>query len=177
MPNGLTSGLRVFTKVPANNNENDYVEIHARFLVFQVFCLKDHHIQVLLRLDNTIAVSYIIKWGLQIYCMQWKAKTIWQWWSNRSISITAPYLLGVENLIADKKSREFRDHLEWMLNESIFRQKCEKFGETDIHLFASRLNAQIYCFVSRKLDPGAHACDVFSIHWYPFLLCFFAILP
>ena len=39
------------------------------------------------------------------------------------------------------------------------------FGQPDIDLFASRLNAQIMTYVSWKPDPKASFIDAFSIKW------------
>lgn len=94
------------------------------------------------------------------------AKTIWSWCIQRNIWITASYLPGCENHIADKKSREFNDQLEWMVDTTIFKQICKTFGKPSLDLFASRLNAQVERYVSWKPDPSAEAVDAFTIDWH-----------
>ena len=39
-------------------------------------------------------------------------------------------------------------------------------------LFVSRLNAQVSCYASWRLDPGTTHIDVFSITWETIFLCF-----
>ena len=93
------------------------------------------------------------------------ANTIWLWCIQRNIWISATYLPGELNTVADTRSRKFNDNIEWMLNPQIFTKITAKFGKPDIDLFASRLNHQVPTYVSWEPDPGAMAMDAFSLDW------------
>ena len=93
------------------------------------------------------------------------SKEIWQWCCERNIWITATYLEGSLNCIADYCSRNFNDQTEWQLNPSVFQKRSKFFGKPCIDLFASRLNAQLSRFVSWLPDPDAEAIDAFTLVW------------
>ena len=154
--------------IRAQNNEINYLEMLASFLALQAFCNNEKEMSILLRLDNTTAVAYLNNMGgtNSIACNQ-MAKTIWEWCRTRNIWIEASYLPGSINVIADKRSREFNDHLEYQLHPNHFQAICKQFGKPDIDLFASRLNTQLPRYVSWKPDPGAESIDAFTVHWSP----------
>ena len=62
---------------------------------------------------------------------------------------------GKSNILADKASRQFHDNTEWILRQDLFLSITQLWGKPDVDLFASRLNAQLPCYVSWKPDPGA----------------------
>ena len=62
-----------------------------------------------------------------------------------------------------------------MLNRQVFSELCEIFGTPDIDLFASRLNAQLYRYISWKPDPGSESVDAFLVDWQPYF--FYACPP
>ena len=104
------------------------------------------------------------------------AKELWAWCITRSIWVTVAHLPGVQNTIADRKSRVFDDSTEWMLNRDIFENLCHCLNfDPALDLFASRLNAQVKRYVSWKPDPEAEAVDAFSLYWGE--LSFYAFPP
>ena len=151
----------------AANNEINYLELLAAFLALKSFCKECRNIHVKISLDNTTAVAYISHMGgvKSVACNR-LAKELWTWCIARSIWLTATHLPGVQNVIADRKSRVFEDETEWMLDKNIFSASCDfmKF-DPDIDLFASRLNTQLKRYISWKPDPGAEAVDALSIYW------------
>ena len=73
---------------------------------------------------------------------------------------------GVENIEADRASREFKDDVEWTLNQSVFDKLCQKFQILpDIDLFASRLNNKVPEYSAWQPDPGAKYVDAFTAFW------------
>ena len=78
------------------------------------------------------------------------AFNIWSWAVKKYIWISVSQVPGVENNIADLKSRYFYDNKEWSLNPYMFEKVCEKFGKPEIDLFATRLNAKCELYVSFK---------------------------
>ena len=128
-----------------------------------------------MNIDNTTAVAYIAHMGgsKSVACNE-LAKQLWTWCISRQIWVSVAHLRGVENVVADRKSRVFHDETEWMLNREIFHTLCTEYVPS-IDLFASRLNAQLPRYVSWQPDPGAEYIDALSIDWGP--LNFYAFPP
>ena len=82
----------------------------------------------------------------------------------------AVHIPGVENVEADKQSRQSHSQLEWTLDRTIFRD-CLNVVKLvpNIDLFASRLNHQLQPYVSWHPDPGAVAVDAFHLSWKPYM--------
>ena len=72
-------------------------------------------------MDNTTAISAIKKMGsshnMQIHRI---AVDIWAWAICRHNILSAAHIPGVENVDADRASRTFKVHSEWMLNKKLF---------------------------------------------------------
>ena len=99
--------------------------------------------------DNTTALAYVRnKGGVKSQECNEVALEIWQWAEERDMVLTIAHIPGVENVLADKKSRVFADNLEWELNGEIFEKETRIFGIPEIDLFATRLNS--LCLVGQK---------------------------
>lgn len=142
-------------------------ELMAGFIGLKLFtrcqpCLT--HIR--LQMDNTTSVHYVNKIGGTIsfeLCML--ALGMWEWSEARNIHLSAVYLPGQLNLIADTLSRLINLDSEWMLNPSIFRQVCSTYSVPKIDLFATRVNNQVPNFVSWFPDPEAMSTNAFTVPW------------
>ena len=88
---------------------------------------------------------------------------LWQWCLQRGITLSAEYLPGVNNQVADRESRLVQTSAEWKLHETIFQEVCQRLGPCQVDLFASRLNNQLDCYVSWRPDP--FATDALQISW------------
>ncbi|KAK3099363.1 hypothetical protein FSP39_003273 [Pinctada imbricata] len=157
-----------WTAIEAENHIN-YLELLACFLALKSFESNILHLHVRLYLDNQTAISYINNMGgiVSENCDE-LSKEIWNWCIKRNIWLTACYIPGVSNTVADSLSRKFDDQIEWMLNKSVFNQLINKWGKPDIDLFASRLNKQVSTFCSYRPDPEATFINAFSISWHNF---------
>ena len=82
---------------------------------------------------------------------------------------------GVNNIIADKASREFNDTTEWALNTEVFKQIAQTFFPPEVDFFASRLNHKVDKYISWKPDPQAFAVDALTHNWSCFK--FYAFPP
>ena len=122
------------------------------------------HIRVMS--DNTTAIAYINKMGgiCSLECDE-IAKSIWLYCKGIGAHLSAAFIPGKENNIADKKSREFNEATEWQLNPKIFKHITKTYFLPNVDLFASRLNHQLPRYVSWHPDPKAFAVDAFSISW------------
>jgi hypothetical protein len=155
--------------VRAQNNEINYLELWAAFLALRALASNMHSVHVLMRLDNTTAVAYINHMGgTKSHDCNELAKEIWEWCQEHDIWVSAAYLPGSQNVVADEKSRKFDDQNEWQLDRQVFHQLCTKFGTPKIDMFASRLNCQVEKFVAWHPDPDAVAVDAFTLDWGQF---------
>lgn len=93
------------------------------------------------------------------------AKLIWEWAEENQNWLTIAHIPGVENVLADYKSRNFNDDIEWEVTDKIFAKICGVFGRPDVDLFASRVNHKLPCFVSWTPEPGCWKHDAFTIPW------------
>ena len=84
--------------------------------------------------------------------------------------LSAQYVPGILNKIADLVSRLKLESTEWMLNPRIFEQIGNVYRMLDLDMFASALNHQIPKYFSLTLDPQAVGVDAFSVNWNKGLL-------
>ena len=141
-------------------------ELLAAELAIKTFT-KDHKpASVHMRIDNTSALSYIVKMGgTQSLPMLTVAKRIWQYLLEHEITITAEWIPSHLNTIADWESRNVSDSTEWKLSPRVFQSICRVMGQPDIDLFASRISHQIPKYFSWKPDPDCLAVDAFRQKW------------
>ena len=97
------------------------------------------------------------------------ATQLWKWCLDHQVHLTAEYLPGVENKIADKESRVTKDHCDWMIHPEVFNQINTRLGPLEVDMFASRLTHQLPRFFSWGLDPAAEAVDAFNQDWSQFV--------
>ena len=142
----------------------NWLELKAIEIGIKSFYKKHKHIQIFC--DNTTAISYINNMGgMQSQECDSLSKEIWLWCCSREVWISAAFIAGKENKVADHNSRCFNEGTEWQLNPAIFTKIIKDFYKPDIDLFASRINKQLERYVSWKPDPEAEAVDAFCLNW------------
>ena len=152
------------------------LELIAAKLALRTFLKKINNTSVHILMDNTTAISYLLKMGgTKNLTLLEIAKEIWQYLLPKRITLTAEYIPSLLNKGADYQSRNVSDLTEWKLSETIFRRISQIWGLPEIDLFASRLNFQVPKFFSWKPDPLASATDAFQQQWPKGLL--FAFPP
>ena len=116
--------------------------------------------------DNTTALAYVRNQGgvKSPQCNE-VAQDIWEWCEQRDICLSVAHIPGIQNELADFKSRNFADNIEWALSPKIFEKVVSLFGEPEVDLFATRLNNKVGKYVSWKPDPNALAIDAFALRW------------
>ena len=141
------------------------LELRAVLFGLQSLCdQKDTHVRVMS--DNTTALAYIKHLGgVKSQECNKVAREIWKWAEDKNIWISGAHIPGVDNVLADHKSRNFQDNLEWGLSQKIFDKITKIFRQPTIDLFATRLNCKSERYVSWLPDPQAIAIDAFSIAW------------
>ena len=142
------------------------LELKAVLFALKSFLKSMTKSQVLVKTDNTTTVAYINKMGgtkssdlIQI------TKELWQFCMDRKIMITAEHLAGKDNITADQQSREYRDSSNWRLDTGVFQEVESMLGQSQVDLFADRMNAQKKKFYSWKPDPEAVQTDAFCVKW------------
>ena len=82
------------------------LELMAGALAVRTFAKHKRNIHVRLRMDNKTAIFYINRMGgTRSQSMVQPACQLWQWCLQRGITLSAEYLPGAKNEIADKESR------------------------------------------------------------------------
>lgn len=153
----------------------NYLELLAAFLGLKSFIKDEVHCAILLRIDNTTAISYINRQGgIQFPHLNELTRSIWQWCERHHIWLHASYVNTKDNC-ADSESRKINPDTEWELSEEAYQWIVHNFGCPDIDLFASRNNAKCDVFTSWKPDPDAYAIDAFTINWQSYF--FYAFPP
>lgn len=152
------------------------LELKAAFYALKSFAFAYRDCDILLRLDNTTALSYINRFGsVRFPLLSSIAKDIWQWCEEKNIFLFASYIPSSENVVADGESRRLNTNTEWSLSESAFRAVLHRFGPFEIDLFASITNTKCDTYVSWHPDPGSFAIDAFTLSWEGFF--FYAFPP
>ena len=143
------------------------LELKAAFFAIKAYCSSKVFKHIRIRSDNCTAIAYINHMGgIKALECDTLAKELWEFCNSRNIWLSAAYIPGKINTVADKLSREFNDQTEWMLQPSIFQNVVEKMQfYPDVDLFASRLNHQVDKYVSWTPDPDSMAVDAFSVSW------------
>ena len=161
--NGKSTGGR-WTAEEGRSHIN-LLELKAAWFALRCFANDISNTHIKLLIDNTTALAYIGNMGGRIDSLNDLTRTIWQWCLRKKIWLTVAYIKSEENVEADLESRRARDNIEWELNKSLFKQICDKFGNPEVDLFASRLNTQLNNYVSWKQDPFALDIDAFTLNW------------
>lgn len=154
----------------------NYLELLAAFFGLKCFAKDLKECNILLRIDNTTAISYINRMGgVRFKKLSDLVRKIWEWCEERELFIFASYIASKDNVEADIESRRLHKDTEFELSNVAFQKIVKKFGYPDIDLFASRINAKCKDYVSWTRDPGSIAVDAFTINWNKFF--FYAFPP
>jgi len=145
------------------------LELLAATLATKTFLKDQTGVTVLLQLDNQTAVAYINNMGGTVSPQLTDlAKALWLWALSKDIVLTAEYIPGRVNVVADAESRSMTDRTDWKLHTNVFQQMNKKWGPLEVDLFATRLSTQLPRFFSWRPDPLAEATDAFSQDWSHF---------
>ena len=126
--------------------------------------MKNEHIHIFS--DNTTTVACINRKGSTKPSLNKLVRTIWLWAIKNKNVLTASYLPGKHNIIADTESRNLsQGETEWKLNSNIFNKIVLNLGPFQADLFASRLNFQMTPYFSWNPDPLAKCINAFHVNW------------
>lgn len=144
----------------------NYLELKAVLYGLKCFAKNCWSCEILLRIDNTTAISYINRMGgVQYPHLNEITKEIWQWCEKRHNWIFASYINSKENKDADMESRVLSPETEWELAPFAFNDIQQNFGYPCIDLFASNINSKCRRYISWYRDPDSIAVDAFTVNW------------
>lgn len=147
-------------------NHINFLELQAIFYGLKCFARSHNNINILIRTDNTTALSYINRMGSVRYPkLNSLSRQIWQWCESRNIWLLATYINSKDNWQADQESRKLSPETEWSLAPYAFEKIVKAFGSPKFDLFASKDNFKCPNYVSWHRDPGSLAVDAFTISW------------
>lgn len=152
------------------------LEMLAAFFALKTFATNVYNTQILLRIDNTTAISCINRMGsVQYPHLNKISREIWHFCEQRKLIVFASYIKSCDNTVADFESRRNQSDTEWELAHYAFSQIVDSFGMPEIDLFASRSNTKTDRYISWKPDPYAYCIDAFTVSWSN--LFFYAFPP
>ncbi len=166
------SGLWMGPRLLWHINCLELLAVHLALRQFRPLLLGKH---VLVRTDNTAAVSYINRMGgIRSRRMSQLARHLLLWSHTRLKSLRAVHIPGVLNRAADALSRQLTFPGEWRLHPETIRLIWSRFGEAQVDLFASRESSHCQWFFS--LTEGSLGTDALAHSW-PRALCKYAFPP
>lgn len=164
--NELTHGF--WTDLERKEHIN-YLELLAAYLGLKCFAKNLRDCEILLRIDNTTAISYINRMGgVQFPKLNEITQKIWSWCAQRKLWLFASYIASKDNIEADRGSRIRNIDTEWELSDVAYSQVVKSFGVPNLDLFASRCKAKCENYCSWHRDPEAFAVDAFTLNWKDF---------
>ncbi len=125
--------------------------VHLALRQFRPLLLGKH---VLVRTDNTAAVSYINRLGgIRSHRMSQLAHHLLLWSHTQFKSLRAVHIPGQLNRAADTLSRQLTFPGEWRLHPETIRLIWSRFGEAQVDLFASPESSHCQLYFSLTEDP------------------------
>ncbi|XP_070205904.1 uncharacterized protein [Littorina saxatilis] len=127
--------------------------------------LANSHVRV--HTDNTTVAAYINRQGgTRSQVLSDRACRLLMWCSTQHIRLSATYLRGKLNVLADALSRGDKIlHSEWTLSHQALERLWAQVDKPCIDLFATRFSARLPLFVSPFPDPQAWAVDALEMNW------------
>lgn len=123
------------------NVVSNILEMKAAFQALLAFSPLLRGKEVLLKLDNRVAVAYINRQGgTRSRSMM---REVFEWAQLNLSGLTAAYVPGVQNQLADSLSRTFVSNNEWALSHQAFTLITQTWGIPDIDLAATPVNTPL----------------------------------
>ena len=143
-------------------------ELYGAIIALQTMALSGD--LVLLRLDNTTALSYLRKrGGSKSYKLCKLAVEVCLWMMKNDIKLSLEHVSSHDNDIADMLSRFHIDFWEFSLCQQVFDSVVDFFKVTPTcDIFASKRTAKMIPYCTWEQDPNALGRDAFLLpNWTP----------
>ena len=143
------------------------LELEAVFLALRAFkpFLQNKH--TLICTDNTTVAYYINKGGgVRSRSLSKRAEDLLRWCHDAQILISAKYIPGKLNIVADSLSRSDQAiQTEWTLTHTVLEPVWRVWHKPMVDLFATRFNHRLPLYFSPVPDPQALGQDALSLDW------------
>lgn len=114
------------------------LELRAAFYALKIFTKYSSNIDVLLRFDNTTAVSYINRMsGIRVPKLNKMARQIWSYCGRKNRTLFAGYINSGLNTEAYQQSRSHAIETEYEMPHCAFQFICDHLGNSEIDIFAT----------------------------------------
>ncbi len=154
---GLWTGPRLLWHI----NCLELWAVHLALRQFRPLLLGKH---VLVRTDNTAAVSYINRLGgIRSHRISQLAHHLLLWSHTQFKSLRAVHIPGQLNRAADALSQQLTFPREWRLHPETIRLIWSRFGEAQVDLFASPESS--HCQLYFSLTEGPLGTDALAHSW------------
>jgi len=143
------------------NMPSNYRELTAVLMGIHSFMpvIKGKAVQVVS--DNISTVAYLNHQGGPAQDLSNMAKAILSLAFHHNIQVSACYLAGKENVLADQLSR-LNLKYEWRLHPKLFKWINNMWGPHSIDRFATMTNTQLPRYNSRFFDPKSEGVDALA---------------
>ena len=143
------------------------LELEAVWMALKAFVEAAEGKHVLLNTDNTTVAAYVNKQGgAHSFTLSERVEAMPLWCQDRRILLSAKYVPGKLNILADALSRA---HMilptEWTVVHRVLEPIWVAWFKPQIDLFATRFSRRLPLFVSPVPDPQAWAVDALSLPW------------
>ena len=118
--------------------------------------------------DNKTTVSAINKLGSKRENIQQMVEPLFHQVWRREQTISALYIRGSENVVADQLSRVLPVESEWQVPLGTFQALMALSGPLQVDLFASPVNHKLEKFAAPFPHPRASWVDAFTLEWNNF---------
>jgi hypothetical protein len=160
-PTGARKECQGFFTSEMTSNNRELLAIHNS-VVSLAHSENWRGISVRVRTDNQTSMAYINRMGGREPHLSRVAEKIHTFCLERKILLTAEYLPGLENSIADSLSRVESNWSEAQLHPHLFSLVETRWGPHTLDCFAAQTNAQCAKYVSLRLDTSTIYTDFLS---------------
>ena len=143
------------------------LELEAVFLALKKFEWFLRNKRILICTDNTTVACYIKKGGgVRSITLSKRAENLLKWCHFSQISISAKYVPGKMNVVADALSRSSQViQTEWTLTHSVLEPVWRTWHKPMVDLFATKFNHRLPLYYSPVPDPQALGQDALNLSW------------
>ena len=140
---------------------SNHRELLAVYMALQAF--RDNVVKKSVQIvsDNVTTIAYLNHLGGPTPALTQLAKSIWAFVYRNNMELSARYLAGKENVLADSLSR-LNPKYEWQLHPLLFKCIDSRWGPHTIDRFATMSNTQINRYNSRFADPFSQGVDALA---------------
>ena len=118
-----SAGINGLWSLKESSLQINCLELKVAELAVKTFVKTRESIYIHLKMENISALTHINKMGgTRSQQLTQITKSLWEFCLKKKIHLSAKYLPGSKNRIADALSRHYQDSSNWKLNTQLFHQ-------------------------------------------------------